>query len=283
MLSICIPTHNRREFLRWTLARTEKDFPDAAILISDNASIDGTVGLPFKGRYIRQASNIGAFPNLRAALLAANTKYCTFLADDDYLLPDEVQRGISFLEANPNVVGYFAPCQLYNEIEKKADWDAFYVADDRTFTKPDELWNFVVVNHVWPEHVIWRRSVLDKILLPRERAYWCFPDLARAFAQGPVHFAKNPFYRNLTGHPVGQRAKLGDVQCLTDFDEYRAGLEVMAYELFGSHLSDPKVWTAINSGIRGFIRARIEVAARILHAKGMHTEAEGYEKRIAVM
>lgn len=283
MLSICIPTYNRFAFLNWTLAKTYADFPDAKIIVSDNASTDSTMRIdPIRIRFIRQSTNIGAFPNMRAAILASHTKYCTFLADDDYLLPDEVQKGIDFLESHPEVVGYFAPCQLYNEVEKRIDWDAFYVANDTTFTAPDALWNFIIQHHVWPEHVIWRREALDRIMLPRMRAYWCFLDLARAFAVGAVHFAKTPFYRNLTGHPVGARDKLGDAQCLIHFDEYRAGLEELAYDLFLGKMSE-QVKTAVNNGIRAFIYARIEVAQRLLAARGQVAEAASYAKRLAIM
>lgn len=283
MLSICIPTYNRLPFLEWTLEKTYRDFPDAKIIVSDNASTDGTHKIQVKGRYIRQAQNIGAFPNLRAALLASHTKYCTYLGDDDYLLPEEVQKGINFLEANPTVAAYYAPCQLYDEIEQKAVWDAFYVASDITLREPAELWNFVMKNHVWPEHAIWRRAWLDNIMQPRLRAYWCFVDLAAAFAQGPVHFASRPFYRNLTGHPRGFRSKLGDQQCLTDFDEYRAGLENMAYDLFKDNLKLVAVRTAVNSGIQAFIKVRVEVAHRILAATQKWGEAESYAKRLMVM
>lgn len=284
MLSICIPTYNRLNFLTWTLDKTYIDFPEAKIIVSDNASTDLTSHLKVKGRYIRQSTNIGAFPNMRAALLASHTKYCTFLGDDDYLLPEQVQKGIEFLEANPTVSAYYAPCQLYNEIEQKADWDAFYVADDTTFTRADDLWNFVIQHHVWPEHAVWRRSWLEHIMQPRVRAYWCFVDLANAFAQGPVHFAATPFYRNITQHPRGQRGKLGDQQCLTHFDEYRAGLENLAFDLFKKEgFEDPRVREAVNNGIHAFIRSRIEVAHRLLAQNGMFAEAESYAKRLMVM
>ncbi len=89
-LSICIPTFNRDPFLQWTLDKTAADFPEAKIIVSDN----GKSAIRHFHRYIRQSQNIGAFSNMRAALLAASTKYCVFLGDDDYLLPAEVQKGL---------------------------------------------------------------------------------------------------------------------------------------------------------------------------------------------
>ena len=274
-LTICIPTFNRDPFLKWTLDRTSADFGnEQKIIVSDNGK--STLELSNNVRYIRQPTNIGAFPNMRAALLAASTKYCVFLGDDDYLLPEEVQKGVDFLEANPDVIVYYAPCQLYDEVQQKANWNAFYAADDETFSTADKLWNFVMHKHVWPEHAIYRRSGLAEILTPRAGPYWCFTDLACAATRGKVHFAKTPFYRNLTGHPVGLRTKLGDQQCLTDFDSYRWGLEVLATALFRQAIASgemPQLKQMLNDMIRQFIWGRYEVASRILTSQGRTAEA----------
>lgn len=281
-LTICIPTYNRDAFLKWTLDKAIADFPNAKIVISDDAKTQ--VEIPKGVRYIRQPQRSGAFPNMRAALLAANTKYCVFLAEDDYLLPEEVQKGIDFLETHPEVLIYYAPCQLYNEITQKADWEAFYVSEDKTFTRADELWNFVMHKHVWPEHAIYRREGLAEIMQPRNGAYWCFVDLANAALRGPVHFAKTPYYRNLTGHPVGTRVKLGDQQCLTDFDSYRWGLEVLAHDIFRQAFAagEDGLKKMVNDMIRQFIWSRYEVAVRILNANGRTADAELLRKRMEV-
>jgi hypothetical protein len=211
-----------------------------------------------------------------------------FLGDDDYLIADEVQKGIDFMETHPEVLVYFAPCQLFDEIQQKANWDAFYVAEDETFTHADKLWNFIIHKHVWPEHAIYRRARLDEILQPRVPAYWCFVDLAHAALRGPIHFAKTPFYRNLTGHPVGGRMKLGDQQCLTDFDNYRWGLEYLAHDIFAQALNTGKVEEVaklksdLNNMIRQFIWSRYEVASRILTANGRIAEAEILRKRMTM-
>lgn len=282
LLSICVPTFNRAPFLDWTLTKTVADFPLAKIVVSDNASTDDTRGVVRKhnARYIRQSTNTGAFPNMRAALLAAGTKYCVFLGDDDYLLPEEVQKGVDFLEANPEVSAYFAPCQLYDQVNDKPAWEAFYVAEDQTFSRSDEIWNFVMHKHVWPEHAIYRRKGLDKVLGPRMNAYWCFPDLCNAMAMGPVHFAKTPYYRNITHHPIGQRQKLGDVQCLTEFDAYRWGLEVMAFGLFSKADNFAELKPEINNMIRQFLWTRYEVASRIHQANGKLPQAHELQMRM---
>lgn len=281
LLSICIPTFNRHEFLKWTLEKTIKDFPGVKIIVSDDCSRDDTrhVARMPEVRYIQQGTNIGPFPNMRAALLAANTKYCMFLGDDDYMVPEEVAKGIQFMEDHADVLTYFAPCQLWDQVGGKAHWDAFYVAEDETFSRPDLLWNFILLKHVWPEHAIYRRKNLEEILHPRQRPYWCFTDLGNVATRGKVHFAKTPYYRNIVQHPVGMRSKLGDRQALTDFEEYRMGLEVLAYELFKNHLT-LELKQRINDGIRQFIYVRYEVANRILVAQQRNVEAAILQRRM---
>lgn len=280
--TICIPTYNRAPFLKWVLDRAIQDFPDTKIVVSDDGSTDDTdktVEAFPAVRYIRQPRNTGAFPNFRSACLAANTKYCAYLGDDDYLLPEEIQKGIDFLEANPEILIYYAPCQLYDEVNQKPAWDAFYVAEDQTFTNAADIWNFVMHKHVWPEHAIYRRKGLDQILQPRTAAYWCFTDLGNAATRGPVHFAKTPYYRNITNHPVGVRAKLGDQQCLTEFDSYVAGLQILAHDIFQGHLN-ADLKRNVSDMIRQFMWSRFEVANRLFTANNRLADAAVMRKRM---
>ena len=283
MLTISIPTYNRFAFLDWTLTKTHKDFPNCEIVVSDNCSTDDTRTVQTRPnvKYLAQQRNIGAFPNFRDALLAGTSKYVCYLGDDDYLLPDQVEKGIQYLEDHPGVLAYYAPCQLYNEVEQKPEWNAFYVAQNETFHDPVKLWNFLIHNHVWPEHAIFRREGLERILQPRERAYWAFVDVANAFNNGPIHFASSPYYRNITVHPVGHRSKLGDEQCLTDFDEYRAGLEVCAAELFKGRLNDD-LKAKLRPMIQAFINARLAVAHKLLTMQGRQSWADSIEKRLQI-
>lgn len=281
-LSICIPTFNRYSFLKWTVRRLKDLQGDIEIIVSDNDSDDDTKCIQLQGvKYIKQPENIGAFPNMREALLAAKGEYAVFCADDDYLIPEEVTRGTEFLDANPQVVAYFAPCQLWDEVSGIPEWNAFYVANDETFSDPGKLWNFIIHNHVWPEHAIYRRSKLEAIMRPRTHAYWAFVDLANAIHEGPVHFASTPYYRNITNHPVGHRSKLGDRQCLTDFDEYRAGLENLAFDLFQKHLT-PELKAKLNLMIGHFINMRLGVAHRLHVMNGRQEEALSIEKRLRI-
>ncbi|HUN80992.1 MAG TPA: hypothetical protein VMV81_05715, partial [Phycisphaerae bacterium] len=135
-------------------------------------------------------------------------------------------------------------------------------------------------HHVWPEHIVYRTPVP---IAPRTRAYWCFTDIPDLVDKGTIHFSPRPFYRNLLVHPLDAehaRVQLGNVQCLTHFDEYRGGLEVMAYGLLGPQPYE--VRKQINEMISHFICHRMFNASVLYERNGHHAEAEMLRKRIKV-
>jgi glycosyltransferase involved in cell wall biosynthesis len=276
-LSICIPGYNRPEFLAFTLAKLHTDFPRADIIVSDDASTEDMSTVSREGvRWFQHYKNIGPFPNQREVLLDASRKYAVYCANDDYLLPEAVAAGCAFLESHPEASAYIAPCEIWDEIDQKPFWNAFK-CEPTTFTSGLELFNFIISKHVWPEHVIYRTPAP---LAPRTRAYWCFADLVDLLAKGPIHVSPVPFYRNLLRHPVGERVQLGNVQCLTYFDEYRAGLEVLAYGLFGDVPYATR--RQIHDMISAFICQRMHNASVLYARHGHMAEAEMLRKRIAI-
>ena len=106
ILSICIPTWNRAELLADSLEHLlfvhDLSFP-VEIIVSDNHSTDGTMALlesyasKLPLRIIRQHSNVGIVRNTLAAFRAARGTYSLYLADDDRLVPDALERLIALL------------------------------------------------------------------------------------------------------------------------------------------------------------------------------------------
>jgi hypothetical protein len=283
-LSVCIPTLERYPFLVWTLDRLKRDLPEAELVVSDNASSDFTRWpdgyLTDHDQYLRQSSNIGAFPNMFAALSAANGQYAVYCADDDYLLPEQIAVAIAYLDAHPEVAAYCAPCEIYDEVNQKTFWNAFKVKNERIYAQTDamELFNFIISEHIWPEHIVYRTPVP---IHPRTRAYWAFADLVDILAVGAIYFSNIPFYRNLLVHPVGTRVQLGNEQCLTDFDQYRGGLEVLAHGLFGAELPY-KARHQIQEMIGSFLCSRMETAAKLYARQGHIEEATMLLQRISI-
>jgi glycosyltransferase involved in cell wall biosynthesis len=110
-VSICIPTYNRKEYLRETidsiLAQTYKDFE---IVIVDDGSTDGTEEmirkLDFPITYYWQPNSGDAAARNKLIELARG-KYVSFIDSDDLLMPDAIERMIKIMEAeNGEVIVY---------------------------------------------------------------------------------------------------------------------------------------------------------------------------------
>lgn len=91
------------------LAQTYADFQ---LLISDNASTDGTARIceTFAARdprvsYIRQRQNIGAEANFDFVLAQADSEYFMWAAADDSRSSDFVEANLDFLERHADFVG----------------------------------------------------------------------------------------------------------------------------------------------------------------------------------
>ncbi len=102
LLTIAIPTYNRARCLERLLAVLREEIegePRVELLVSDNASTDGTGALveAYRAggaaiRYIRNAENIGPDRNILQCFNRANGKYVWIFGDDDIMAPGTVHR-----------------------------------------------------------------------------------------------------------------------------------------------------------------------------------------------
>ncbi len=104
LLSICIPTHNRKDYLKQTIQSILSSIhagnnQNIEICISDNCSTDGTDRMineiiatnpVSKIYYKRNDSNIGADLNYISVIKMASSEYCWFLGSDDIILPNGI-------------------------------------------------------------------------------------------------------------------------------------------------------------------------------------------------
>lgn len=99
LISFCIPTYNRAQYLRETLACILPQLgPDVEVVISDNASTDETWEVvelyqrKFPGiRYISNKTNLGYDRNLLSCLEHASGEYVWFFGSDDLLDEDGIE------------------------------------------------------------------------------------------------------------------------------------------------------------------------------------------------
>ncbi len=110
-VSICIPTYNRKHFLKETLdsvfAQTYKDFE---VVIVDDGSTDGTKEMlqkcGYNVRYYWQ-KNQGESAARNKLVELSNGKYLTFIDSDDLLFPYAVEELVEAIEKyGPDTVAY---------------------------------------------------------------------------------------------------------------------------------------------------------------------------------
>jgi glycosyltransferase involved in cell wall biosynthesis len=109
LVSIGLPTYNREPLLRKAAAAVlGQDYPNLDVVISDNASTDGTEAFcrelaarDPRVRYVRQATNVGATKNYLAVQALATGEYYMNMADDDTPAPNYVSECVKALEADP--------------------------------------------------------------------------------------------------------------------------------------------------------------------------------------
>ena len=113
LVSICIPTYNRKDYLKETLdsisAQTYKDYE---IVIVDDGSTDGTgemirqIDLPVKYYWQENAGDAAARNKL---IELTQGRYITFIDSDDLLMPDALKRMMEVISREKEDVVVYGP------------------------------------------------------------------------------------------------------------------------------------------------------------------------------
>jgi glycosyltransferase involved in cell wall biosynthesis len=112
LVTVGVPVYNAerylREALRSILAQT---FTDFELIISDNASTDGTQDISNEFgradpriRYLRQPRNLGAPRNYNALVALARGRYFKWASSNDLIEPEFLAACVPILEARADVV-----------------------------------------------------------------------------------------------------------------------------------------------------------------------------------
>lgn len=114
LLSICIPTYNRAQFLdvslRELISQASEISDSIEIVISDNASTDSTKQVVEDAQkkypaivYSCNSENLGYDRNLDAAIRKSSGEFCWFLSDDEILLSGWLSVLIDLLITHPDI------------------------------------------------------------------------------------------------------------------------------------------------------------------------------------
>jgi len=112
LVSIGLPVYNGERFLRETLeALLTQEFNDYELLISDNASTDGTeaIAREFAERYPRisyqrNAENLGAARNFELLVERARGTYFIWASAHDLLAPTFLSKCVEIMDSRPSVI-----------------------------------------------------------------------------------------------------------------------------------------------------------------------------------
>src|ERR1051325_8805772 len=110
-VTIGLPVYNSERFIAQSLdSLLAQTYGDFRIIISDNASTDGTPDLcnDYARRdkrvfYSRNAVNIGASPNFNRVFALSESPYFKWATADDYWAPSMLEKCVRILESAPTI------------------------------------------------------------------------------------------------------------------------------------------------------------------------------------
>lgn len=115
-VTVGVPVYNGENYLAEALdSLLAQTFTDFEIIISDNASTDGTADIcrtymarDQRIRYVRQPTNLGAARNYNLLIDMAQGEYFKWAAHDDVCAPTLLEKCIQTLDARPDAVLCYA-------------------------------------------------------------------------------------------------------------------------------------------------------------------------------
>jgi glycosyltransferase involved in cell wall biosynthesis len=137
-LSIGLPVYNGENYVSESLdTLLAQTFTDFELIISDNASTDGTEEIcrgyaaeDSRIRYLRQPHNIGAAPNHNFLVQQAHGKLFKWAAHDDLFAPELVARCVRALDEHPDLVLSHSYMAIVNEYGKTIEEYDYRLATD---------------------------------------------------------------------------------------------------------------------------------------------------------
>ena len=125
LVSIGMPVYNGEKYIRQALdSLLGQDYGYFELIISDNASTDGTAGIcqayaarDKRIRYYRNETNLGAIKNFNRVFELSRGKYFMWAADHDMWHPTFISQCVSVIEQDRNVVLVYPRTMLIDPCE----------------------------------------------------------------------------------------------------------------------------------------------------------------------
>lgn len=153
LVSVAIPAYNCERYIAQSIeSLLKQSFGDFELVISDNASTDGTEGVcrryeaqDSRVRYVRRTENIGGPGNFRYVFSLCKGKYHKWSTADDHWHPEFLREAVAVLETRPDVVLCYPKTQLIDaEGHKLEDYeDNLELADDSPRKRFRDLYRLI--------------------------------------------------------------------------------------------------------------------------------------------
>lgn len=171
IVTVGIPVYNGERYVSQAIESIlAQRFANLDIIISDNASTDGTSGIcqhyaqqDRRIRYVRNEQNMGAAFNYNRLVDLARGRYFKWMAHDDICAPELIGACVEVLEREPHVVLCYAPTTFIDEEGQplRTIRDGFHFRNQR----PSERFRrFLPLARGWmnPVFGVYRLDVLRK-------------------------------------------------------------------------------------------------------------------------
>src|ERR1043165_735004 len=168
-ITTIIPTYRRPERLRKAIKSVlNQTFSQLQVCIYDDASGDSTkdVVLEFASdmrvKYRCHPKNLGSAANFQFALSRVDTPFFSFLADDDYLLPEFYETALLGFEKYPSAAFSMGAVVDLDDRERFIDVVLSRWADKEYFSPPEGLLEMIGKYSNWTG-ILFRKEVIEKI------------------------------------------------------------------------------------------------------------------------
>lgn len=170
LVSIVIPTYNRRDSLKKAIESTVNQFyKNIEIIIADDNSDDGTEELcreyaakDPRIKYFKHNKNIGKVANSNFAAAQITGEYCIGLNDDNRLSRNYIEECLSFMLQNPNYSVVFGLTKMFTQNDNLLNTTKPYKLNHRNVNKRIE--SYIKNNSTHISNGFYKTSILKTMI-----------------------------------------------------------------------------------------------------------------------
>ena len=190
LVSAVITTHNRLELVKRAIKSVQdQTYKNIELIVVDDASTDGTKEYceqqPFHFIHIPKEESTGGCHARNLGILAAKGEYVAFLDDDDYWLPQKIEKQVALIESRDCELVY---CLRRFEIVKNGE--VSYVDSNKAKSDGGDMSKIVLQQIITTTTLVLikRQALIDVGLFDEKLGFWQEYELTIRLAQ------RKPFY-----------------------------------------------------------------------------------------